>query len=185
MYARVVLQALLLGCCTSGCEGTDGRPKKHRVTCLIDEFPALGHLPFIENAMALAAGSASACSCPRPSPRSSGSTGTTRRSSTTAGTWSSRHVGQWVQVRDLELWDDDRADAGPAPQDRDHRPAEGNGEPEPPPGHEPADARLLTKDQALVLATVGARPVWLDKCRWWAMKHYRGRIRDTRWMEAA
>ena len=53
---RLVLQSLFLGMLHHRFEGTDGRRKTHRVTWVLDEFPALGHLPFIEDAMAVAAG---------------------------------------------------------------------------------------------------------------------------------
>ena len=53
---RLVLQSLFLGLLHHRMETADGSRKRHRVTWILDEFPALGHLPFIEDAMAVAAG---------------------------------------------------------------------------------------------------------------------------------
>jgi len=55
MITRMVLQAVFLGMLHDRKMASDGRKKRQRVLLLLEEFPLLGHLPFIEQGMALAA----------------------------------------------------------------------------------------------------------------------------------
>lgn len=183
---RLVLQAIFMGMTHHRHQVSDGRRKVHpQVVWMIDEFPQLGHLHFIEDAMRIAAeygvkmflvcqdisdieqsygrDQSITKNCGHLIFSSLSDTGyehATKLCGTMIAPMRARHRKIGVFDRQSET----------ASQSR-H------------PVLNPRDARLLTRDHALVLATVGAKPVWLEKARYYEMSCYRGRIRDTRWVE--
>jgi type IV secretion system protein VirD4 len=54
--ARLAINSLFLGMTHDRALASDGRPKRRPTLALIDEFPALGFMPFIERALAQVAG---------------------------------------------------------------------------------------------------------------------------------
>jgi type IV secretion system protein VirD4 len=180
MYSRVLLQSVLLGLLHDQRMTSDGRRKRHRVLFVLDEFPALGALPFFEHAMATMAGAgikallvcqslSQVAQAYGPEQSIIGNCGTQvlvppfddltmRHATARCGTLIAH-----LRARHRKIgWLDRQSET--SSQSR-H------------PTLNQADSQLRM-DEALVLPPAGLQPCWVRRNRWWENTRYQERIRS-------
>jgi type IV secretion system protein VirD4 len=179
--ARLALQALLLGVMHDVATVKDGRRKTRRVVWLVDEFPLLGHLPFLERALGAAAGHGVKMFLVAQDMNDiEQSYGNNQRILGNCGTF------VWVPSFSRDTVAHATAIAGTmiAHMRARHRkvgvldrPSETASQSRHPVIN-PREALRMGRDHALVMHH-GTDPVWLPKCRWYEQPRYCGRIKDV------
>ena len=179
--ARIVLQSLLLGMLHDRRVASNGAAKTRRVLWLVDEFPTLGHLPFIEHGLAIAAGHGlKMFLVAQDMNQVEDAYGREQSILANCGTF------VWVPSFSRETYEHASAIAGTmiAQMRARHRkvgivdrPSETASQSRHPVLN-PREAQVLSRDHALVMHA-GTRPTWLRKARYHELSRYDGRVKDT------